>query len=151
MDIMVILYVATFIAGFVFIGMAISQYLKAKKAETTWPTAGGVVLESMVKSARQNRSSSTSSERYWAKVSYQYQVNGQSYTCDQLNFGNATLSENKAKAKVDLYPRGANVTVHYDPANPAKAVLETKASGFTPMLLAGIMLIVLGLMIAFWL
>ena len=41
---------------------------------------------------------------------------------------------------------GAPVTVHYDPANPAKAVLETKSVGGGNFIALGIILITTGFM-----
>ncbi len=79
-----------------------------------------------------------------AVVKYEYQLMGQSYESDTLGFGNPAGGRKKANAKVAEYPVGSTVTVHYDPADPSKGVLETKAYGFVTYLLIAAFLIVVG-------
>lgn len=61
-------------------------------------------------------------------VLYNYLVNGHAYRGDRITFGqsNTGMPERDAEAVRAPYPRGATVTVHYDPDNPARAVLDTR-------------------------
>ena len=140
----IIIYVAFLIGGLLFIFLAINQYMKAKKAEKTWLTAPGVVLNSDIQ-VRQSRSSKGQTTRsYLPQVSYQYQVNDQTYTGDRLGFGSGSYGKGKANKIIAVYPQGAQVTVHYDPADPSKAVLETTATDGVKFIALGIILIVMG-------
>jgi hypothetical protein len=140
----VILYAAFIIGGLIFIGVAINQYMKAKKAEKTWLTAPGVVLNSDIKVHRSRNSKGQTTTNYELQVSYQYQVKDQTYNGDRLGFGSGNYGKSKANKKIALYPQGAQVTVHYDPADPSKAVLETKATNAGNFLTLGILLIGMG-------
>jgi hypothetical protein len=147
----VIFSVAILIGGFIFIGMAINQYLKAKNAERTWLTAVGVVLNSDIKVHQSRNSKGQTTKYYEPLVSYQYQVKDETYNGDRLGFGSGRYGKSKANKKIAIYPQGAQVTVHYNPADPSKAVLETTATDGGKFLALGIILIVLGVMAIFWL
>jgi hypothetical protein len=140
------LFIAVLIGGLFFIGMAINQYMKAKKAEKTWLTAPGVVLTSELKVNRSRNSRGQTTTSYIPQVSYQYQVKDQTYNGNRLGFGSTGYGQGKANKKIALYPQGAQVTVHYNPADPSKAVLETKAANFGMYLALGIILLGLGIM-----
>jgi hypothetical protein len=140
----VLLYVAFIIGGLVFIGAAINQYMKAKKAEKTWLTVPGAVLNSEVKVNQHHGSKGRTTVTYEPAVSYQYKVNDQSYSGDHIGFGTTTYGRSKAEKIIALYPTGAPVTVYYDPADPSQAVLETKAKSGVTFIALGIILATLG-------
>ncbi|MRS02716.1 DUF3592 domain-containing protein [bacterium] len=144
----IIIYILFFGGGLFLIVSAILQNSKAKKA-TEWPTVQGVVEDSQL-SIRHGRSSSgTTSTQYRPKVTYQYQVNGQSISNDSIAFGDGNMSRKKAEEKLAEYPKGAMVMVHYDPEDSAKSVLETKANSFVTNLVIGILTLIIGVVIAF--
>ena len=76
-------------------------------------------------------------------------VDGQKYTGNEIAFGSSTYGKKKADAIAAAYPQGAPVTVHYDPAKPDKAVLETKSVGGGSLIALGIILIAVGIMYVF--
>jgi hypothetical protein len=60
-------------------------------------------------------------------VVYQYTVNRQLYQSQNIRAGDKFLKLNaswKAQETVDKYPIGKDVTVYYDPNNPAECALE---------------------------
>ncbi|WP_439575638.1 DUF3592 domain-containing protein [Phreatobacter sp.] len=66
-----------------------------------------------------------------SRVIYSFKVNGQTYGGDRVAFGahaSSTLVRLIA-GPADRYPEGSQVTVYYNPANPAESVLERRASG----------------------
>lgn len=144
-NINIYLYVALILGGLIFIGVAINQVMKARKAEKTWLTVPGIVLNSAIKVNRSRNSKGQTTTNYEPQVSYQYQVKDQTYNGDRLGFGSGRFGKAKADRKIALYPQGAQVSVHYDPADPSKAVLETKAMGGGLNLTLGIILLVLGI------
>ncbi len=144
-----ILVVVLFLGGLLFIALAVFQSLKAKKAAENWPTVAGGILNSEVVIHHSHNSKGHTTVSFMPKISYEYLVNGQKYTGDGIGFGTATYGKKKADAIVATYPQGAPVTVHYDPANPAKAVLETKSVGGGNLIALGIILIAVGIMYVF--
>jgi hypothetical protein len=84
------------------------------------------------------------------RVSYEYQVLGQSYTGAKVAFGVAKSYRFRSQAENALayYPLDSQVTVYYDPSNPAEAVLERKVgdTSKTPFVKSlGVIVIFLGL------
>ena len=72
-------------------------------------------------------------------VRYTYTVRTQMHTADRVRFGERNAERGaggreRAQAEADLYPEGADVTVHYDPADPDTAVLEPGRQG-TPWMI----------------
>ena len=88
----------------------------------SWPSTSGVVLMSSVQSRQSGRSHST-----YPVVVYQYDVNGKTYQSQNIKAGDQFMNvrvTGQAQATVARYPIGANVTVYYNPANPAESALE---------------------------
>jgi hypothetical protein len=103
-----------------------------------------VVVESHVDTQRR-RSNNRTTTSYFPRVSYQYRVNLQEYTGNQIGFGSQSVSSGKAERIRAQYAQGAPVTVLYDPDDPAKAVLEAKAKNFWSYLFLGLALLAAGL------
>lgn len=144
-----IIYILFFGGGLYLIVSAILQYSKAKKAAGEWLTVQGVVEDSQLSIRHARSSSGTSSTQYRPKVTYQYQVNGQSISNDSIAFGDGNMSRKKAEEKLAQYPKGAMVMVHYDPADPSKAVLETESKNFGTNLVIGIITLIIGVLILY--
>ncbi|QDV15521.1 hypothetical protein Pan153_01350 [Gimesia panareensis] len=113
---------------FIFVGYLMAYQkglplLERAKASKEWPTTDGVVLESKIES---HHSSNSSSSTYSPKVIYRYEVEGQEFKGDTVWFGNdvSTSDRSMSSKTVKKYPVQKNVTVYYDPAEPAVAVLE---------------------------
>jgi hypothetical protein len=141
--IVLILDVVLLLAGLVMIGLVINLFMKAKKAKKTWLTAPGVVLNSYIQ-IHQSRYSRGQTKTFEPRINFQFQVGDLTYTGDRLGFGSASSSAAKANKKMALYPQGAQVTVHYDPARPSKAVLETKVTVAAGLLFPGILCTLMG-------
>ena len=91
-------------------------------SSSSWPTVVGVVISSEV----EEECCSDYSTGWWPRVSYSYTVNGKKYTADNIeviDVGNGN-TDIYAKQVVDYYQVGMEVQVHYNPDNPAVAVLE---------------------------
>jgi hypothetical protein len=132
--------------GLLFIFLAFMRSKKAKSAAEKWSTVAGGILTSEVIIHHSRDSHGRTTINFMPKVTYEYQVDGQKFTGDGIAFGTATYGKKKADAIAAAYPQGTPVTVHYDPANPAKAVLETKSVGGGALVALGIILIALGIM-----
>jgi len=140
----ILLYGGVFLAGLVFVLISVFQKRKAQAAAETWQSAPGVILSSHV--SRQTRHNTKGGTRvtYRPEVTYQYQIMGTPYTGSSIGFGSGSYGESKANKMIAPYAQGAKVTVHYDPSDPSKAVLETRSYSGGSYLLLGIILWVLG-------
>lgn len=61
-----------------------------------------------------------------ATVTYDYQVNGQPFTCDRIRYqqpGDGRHVSEALSAARSNYPIGKTAEIHYDPAKPSRAVL----------------------------
>ena len=118
----------------------------AKKAEAAaaWPTATGTVESSVVTEREEQDADGDADLAWYPEVAYAWTVGGQSYTGRRIQFGETPRFARQAAAQAvcDRYRPGASVTVRYDPADPAEAVLETKKpSPFKAILFTVVVLI----------
>jgi membrane protein implicated in regulation of membrane protease activity len=93
--------------------------LRAESAR--WPGTVGRVLKSRV----EVQGGDHASVRPY--VLYEYMVAGQRYEGQQIRAGDkfmTSYSSRQAYDTVDLYPVGSEVTVFYDPSNPAESALS---------------------------
>ncbi len=119
------------LSGVIFgaVGLGISIWgaivLTNAKASGSWPSVPGKVTESRVVSKTSRDSDGHSDTTYSAHVVYRYEVENAEYTCDTVSFGEyGTNTPKHAREIVVRYPKGKEVTVHYEPEKPTKAVLE---------------------------
>ena len=112
-------------------------------ASQSWPATTGRITGSRTSYSR-------FTEDWSVRVSYEYQVLGRSYTGTKVAFGVAKSYQYPSQARNDLacYPLNWQVTVYYDPSNPAEAVLERKVGNASRTIFVtalGVVLISFGL------
>ncbi len=91
------------------------------QSSVSWRATNGRVLKSRVEVSGGNYASVS------PYVLYEYEVHGQTYQNTQIKVGDRLFSIRGSRDAYDIverYPIGADVTVFYDPANPAEAALE---------------------------
>jgi hypothetical protein len=95
-----------------------------------WQQTAGHIVSSSVEHYRQRVGGARTGSLvtfYEAVVEYAYSVNGHDYHSTRLSFGGKMAgSKQRAEAAAARYPEGSQVMVHYDPKNPANAVLEVR-------------------------
>jgi len=114
-------------AGLISSLVVISDLAEAR-ASARWPSTPGTVLSSRVEghSTLVTRGGGQSTTVWSPLVEYSFHVGERSYHGSRIAFGpEVAAGRGLADAVVARYPVGASVTVHYDPANPAHATLET--------------------------
>jgi hypothetical protein len=139
----------------VFIGAgiyALSLYGREKKKGTetqTWPAVSGRVVEAYVAEDVQVDSEGDRNRVFAPRVVYEYEVNGQTYRGDRLRIGIESFIGSRRRVEQELarYPVGSAVTVYYNPANPAEAVLQ-RGVGSRAALVIGITFLVIAGMTA---
>jgi hypothetical protein len=95
-----------------------------------WPTTTGVVVKAAISESeagsKGNRYQLAAYTFFLPKLSFSYQVNGHSYTTENLQFGRAEGSGDASEAALLMlrYPVGAKVKIHYHPSNPSLAVVR---------------------------
>ena len=113
-----------FVLGFDgFIGYG---FWRTYDAKARFLTTAGEVTASRVES-----SSTSDGTTYAARIEYEFELGGTSYTGDRHSFFSfGTSSSEHANAIVRRYPVGKRVTVYYDPGEPQQSVLEIDTRSF---------------------
>ncbi len=92
-----------------------------RQASQTWVATAGKVIKSRVEVSGGEVTS------VHPRVIYEYEVRGRQYQNDQIRAGDqywTTGTSQEAYQTIDRYPEGQDVTVYYNPENPAEASLE---------------------------
>ena len=90
------------------------------RASVAWPTVQGRVDRSKIEQRL-----TKSGTFYRLALVYHYEVGGLYYEGDTVEFGSPRVTaEELIERLAAKYPAGAQVTVHYDPDDPATCVLE---------------------------
>ena len=143
-------YVIFIALGAIFVILAVVQFLKARKAAKSWLTTPGTIISSIVETRRERDMDGDRHTYHEPKVTYKYQVNELTYQGEAVGFGRSTVRQSKAAQVVARYRQGDPVTVYYDPADPAKAVLEARSVSAVNILVLGIVFIALGVGLFFF-
>jgi len=92
-----------------------------------WPIVPGVVLHAGVTESQAKETGTRNTYIFYStKLAFRYQVNGQDYTTETVQFGRAIGSGDISSEVVLLlrYPAGTKVTIFYHPHDPALAVVK---------------------------
>ena len=116
--------------GLMILRMGFAQKSLADQA-AKWPVTPGRIDASGLQALRNYSASRRWRTVFKSRIVYTYSVAGQRYTSDRVTFGatvTATLP-GLVRGQAQSYVEGSKVDVHYDPANPASAVLECRVRG----------------------
>jgi len=117
--------------GLILGGFGLYRYGIGKKSQT-WPEVTGKITYSRAESRRSN-----DRQQYMPSVKYTYTVEGKSFTGTRITASDAyQKSLTGATDILEEYPVGGEVSVHYDPGDPAVSVLEVGMPGNVYVLLA---------------
>jgi hypothetical protein len=137
--------------GWYYIASALEAF-KLCLSSTAWPAVPGKVLSSEVGHERYSFSwvySLSSARWYGPSVRYEYYLNNVRHEGDVIAFGELVpQSYSEAEARIQAYPPGATVTVHYDPNDPEIATLETSVNVSLKRYWTGVMTIAVVFLIA---
>jgi hypothetical protein len=92
----------------------------------TWPTVKGKIIGSELDSYIKRDDDGDETTMYTPLVTYEYVVEGDTYTCTQVSAQGFTATNWKSTQlkKLEEFPVDGEVEVHYDPFNPGDALLE---------------------------
>lgn len=135
------------VAGLFLLILGFNQF-RTSKASRDWPSIEGQVSIATVEMKTESGDSGIS-KKYSPRVVYNYSISGQQYTSDQVVIGARAWYTSQIKAGTKLtYQSGQQVTVYYNPDNPAQAVLKAGATrGAWGTLAIGIIFTILGTVI----
>jgi Protein of unknown function (DUF3592) len=133
------------LVGLTVFGSCLREYWAGKRAQS-WPSVRGTITASGVKPQETDDGT-----RYGPYVLYSYSVEGHKHQGDRINFGFTNLHgrEPSAASEVQGYRPGSQVTVYYDPSNPASAALQLASRNMLIPLVAGTLFTVCGLAFLF--
>jgi hypothetical protein len=123
------------VMGLFVLRMGFAQKSLAEQA-AKWPTVAGRIDASGLQKFETRDGSEGGGYRPWrtvfkSRIIYSYSVAGQRYSADRVAFG-ASLTASLPSlvgGQSQRYFQGGKVDVHYDPGNPAAAVLECRVRG----------------------
>jgi len=124
------IFFLVFSCVFAVVVLVLARDIVLGRASRSWPVTHGRVVESSLRVGKGLVFSICA-----FSVRYAYTVDSATYEGTRLLFGldsgdNSSLPA-AARRRLERYPPEATVEVHYDPARPARAVLETGASATT--------------------
>ena len=93
----------------------------------SWPITPGTIIQSRVQHGNVHGIPTSNPQ-----IRYRYMVNGRHFDNDKIAFGlvRGSFTWGYADRKVDKFPKGQIVDVHYDPNHPGDACLETGGLGW---------------------
>lgn len=142
----ILIVVALVILGIWLLFSTLKDRLKANAA-LKWPVVKGVVTKSEVLEDYLRTATGTVNPSYTPSVTYEFRANGQKYSAERVIFGRPKFSFMVANDILDRFPEGAEVDVHYNPSNPADAVLLPKARQGMRSLIPGIFILVSAILV----
>lgn len=132
--------------GAVVLAIAMRQASRGRDTRH-WTRTLGRVVESRVDLL--NEADEQRSRRWGFVIRYAYEARGRTHASEQVWIGSAGAGyddEERARAWVDRFPAGRDVTVWFDPADPRQAVLVpgVPRGQIAVLFLAGIALVGVG-------
>jgi hypothetical protein len=135
--------------GLVTFAISIFPIYRARRARG-WPQTKATVLSSKVTKIMD--SGGRNMHPYRVEVLYSYTVRGEAYQSNRLGFFEMPYrhrSEARAEAQRKQYKSRSGLTIYYDPANAAEAVVHTQVpGGFYFVAGVGLFIAVMGLLFA---
>lgn len=134
----------TGVVGILFLLVFIGFHRQAVAARR-WPTINGRIVSSAIhqfqkRRERTIRGRSSMQTMYMPIVEYAYSVGGRDFTSRSIWDGTEVSgSQSYAQSIVQRYPVGRTITVHYNPADPAKSALEVGGNWHWALFVAGVL------------
>ena len=116
------------------------QTIKKNTLASSWPTTQGTIIDSTLERYSKRNDEGNMRAYYRPLITYQYEVEGEEFTCNQVRvtgFSSSTMRSHEEK-KLEKFPVGGQVTVHFDPSNPYDALLEIKKGKINLALILGV-------------
>ena len=109
-----------FFVGLSFINQ-VKEDLYYAYQSSSWAQIQGVVIESVLRTKPPEKDQP---QTFVPDVVYRYELSDKKYKNNRISFERTFKDKALAKGFVDRYPKGKQVTVFYNPGNPAQSILE---------------------------
>jgi hypothetical protein len=106
--------------------------IRKAKAAAAWPTVPGKLLSSEVVAhtgIHSGRRGSKGQASYQPVVRYSYSVGGKELSGATIGLVDVRGSKAAVERKIAAFASGKELAVHYDPADPKRALLDVTAAG----------------------
>lgn len=144
---LIIVYLVGGLCALIAISIAIIALVKAwrdyKQAQSTkdWRSTNGQITESPVE--EMSEGGGDGPRLFCIRLRYTYQVAGIQYEGSRIYAGDDPFGSQEAMQDLSArYQNGMRVDVHYNPLNPADAVLHTRSKSSTKALIFAIVFLV---------
>jgi hypothetical protein len=143
-----ILLILTFIGvGIYLIVMALTAGRRTRQ-NVTWPSVKGKVLAFEVVESSGITPEGSPFSTFKPVIRFIYTVNGTEYTSIQIGQAARAANDPITLQMADHFPVGRKVKVFFDPQNPSEAILSPQIPVAKPVLTAGIVILLIGLLTA---
>lgn|SRR5262245_26700340 len=122
-----------FFGGSIFLGIGIFMLSRATTDATRWPTVEGKITDASI-----TGSSGLRRTRHGLSlvVHYEYEVGGARFEGDRFSVLDRQVTRSISRQRLEelqrtTFPVGGKILVHYDPANPKRAVLDSTPAGWS--------------------
>jgi hypothetical protein len=117
-----------------------ARITKKNKVAAKWPTVPGVIISAELDSYVKYDDIGNATTMYTPLINYEYEVEGQVYSNNRVKVQAfvATNTQSVSRKKLEEYPVGSAVEVHYDPFSPEDAILEIDPSKINIPMIIGI-------------
>lgn len=114
--------------------------MKKNKVAANWPIVPGVIISTELDSYIKYDDDGDASTMYTPLITYEYEVEGRAYTNNRVRVQAfvATNMQSVSSKKLEDYPVGGAVQVHYDPLNPEDAFLEIDSRKINVPMIIGV-------------
>nr|WP_321457722.1 DUF3592 domain-containing protein [uncultured Cohaesibacter sp.] len=146
---LVYVMLAISLGGFIYAALGWMGLQEAQIPED-WKQTSGQIIESHVEALTQTKANGTPIEMFQPSVRYRYEVDNSFFIGTAISRQHpARTLQGVAETEIEDLKQGTNVTVHYDPADPATAVLrKADTIGAMQALSAGLVIALTTLAIA---
>ena len=133
---------------FVLVGIGLCSYgcfwIWKIAASQSWPAVKGTILESWV-ARDQKKGDEEYGPSFSPKIRYHFFVGSMEYAGHRIHLYEKSMPrQSHAHDWIASYPRGAQVTVYYNPQNPSDCVLERKSGVVWWIVVLGAICILVG-------
>jgi hypothetical protein len=114
-----------------------------------WPKTSGEIISSKY----WRRSMTDGQDQYIVEITYQYSVNGTTYTSDNIGWTSrfdAFSSRNQAEEIVAKFPAGSPIYVFYNPEDPHQSALDPGTDVGPESIVIGLLLLGAGIYAVWW-
>ena len=120
------------------LAVAVQLHIVGSGAQEWWSTTGVVVASYVRKPGAGNAVRVGDPDGYSPVVRYEYRIGSNRYASSKIGFGDFFYNWYSAKSRVQTFPKGANVTVYFDPKDPNSSVLDRTYPSVAIGMLCGI-------------